>query len=360
MNRMKIISIKNMKVSMKLPQIIANLIVLIAVVFCLTTLPAGSDDAPDSEKKDAEVVKEADKPPKVSDENTDTSSSTNVDTTSSDSGEKPVKITKEIITGTSDTMDGDEKKGITILIGNAKTVRLNEDGIEIGFLNADKITLKRDPVTRKTKEIIAEGNVEIRDQEIFATCEHATMNNLTNIIVLKEKVVVLQKEDRLETKIFTYNRTTGKQTGVGGVKFKVTVTQATPVNPPEESEENGSDSQDTSTTSDKTEEKKTSPETEKESEKKSNSDSDKPDSEEKTTPSDKEKKAKKSESEEDKETEPSEPEETEPSEPEETEPSEPEETEPSEPEETEPSEPEETEPSEPEETDDEESPEEEQ
>ena len=136
--------------------------------------------------------------------------------------------TKEIITGTSKRMESYEQEGITILIDEAKTVRRNEQGIEIGFLNADKITLKRDLETGVTKEIVAEGNVEIRDQDIFATCDHAIMNNVTSTIILTDNVVVLQNKDRLETKFFTFNRVTGKQTAEGDVKFKVTVTQAAP------------------------------------------------------------------------------------------------------------------------------------
>ena len=137
--------------------------------------------------------------------------------------------TTETITGTSKRMERFEQEGITILIDEAKTIRYDEQGVEIGFLNADKITLKSDPETGTTTEVIAVGNVEIRDQDIFATCDHAVMNNLTNTVVLTDNVVVLQNKDRLETKLFTFNRTTGKQTGEGGVKFKVTVTQAAPV-----------------------------------------------------------------------------------------------------------------------------------
>ena len=144
--------------------------------------------------------------------------------------------TTEKITGTSKRMERYEKEGITILIDEAKTVRYDEQDVEIGFLNADKITLKTDLETGTTTEIIAVGNVEIRDQDIFATCDHAVMNNLTNTVVLKDNVVVLQNKDRLETKLFTFNRTTGKQTGEGGVKFKVTVTQAAPVETDENTE----------------------------------------------------------------------------------------------------------------------------
>ena len=149
--------------------------------------------------------------------------------TMSANGDGTPETTTEKITGTSKRMERYEKQGITILIDEAKTVRYDDQDVEIGFLNADKITLKTDLETGATTEIIAVGNVEIRDQDIFATCDHAVMNNLTNTVVLKDNVVVLQNKDRLETKLFTFNRTTGKQTGEGGVKFKVTVTQAAPV-----------------------------------------------------------------------------------------------------------------------------------
>ena len=153
-----------------------------------------------------------------------------------------VEPTKEIITGTSKRMESYEQEGITILIDEAKTVRRTEQGIEIGFLNADKITLKRDIESGVTTEIVAEGNVEIRDQDIFATCDHAIMDNLTSTIILRDNVVVLQNKDRLETKFFTFNRVTGKQTAEGDVKFKVTVTQAPPVDSEaDENTENGAD-----------------------------------------------------------------------------------------------------------------------
>ena len=158
-----------------------------------------------------------------------TGSTETTDSMGSNDENTTAEPTTETITGTSKRMERYEKDGITILIDEAKTIRYDEQGVEIGFLNADKITLKSDPETGTTTEVIAVGNVEIRDQDIFATCDHAIMNNLTNTVVLEDNVVVLQNKDRLETKLFTFNRTTGKQTGEGGVKFKVTVTQAAPV-----------------------------------------------------------------------------------------------------------------------------------
>ncbi|MDE0088062.1 MAG: hypothetical protein OXU23_20225 [Candidatus Poribacteria bacterium] len=308
MIRKKIISKMNTDMPCKLPQSVRNWFICFGVIICLVAFSVVADETPDTEKKDDEVVQQTEKKsadPVKSAENKNATKK--VDTPNSKSDTAETEPTKEVITGTADKMERYEKTGITILIGNAKTVRKTVQGIEIGFLNADEITLKADPETGETKEIIAVGNVEIRDLEIFATCDHATMNNLTNIIVLKDNVVVLQKNDRLETKLFTFNRTTGKQTGEGDVKFKVTVTQAAPTATPEESEETSSDSKDASETSSKTDENGDSPETKKKS------DSEKEETEEKSTPSetDKEEKDAESKAEENKESEPTESEETE-------------------------------------------------
>ena len=199
------------------------------------TAPAITNDGTSTTENNAQGI-----------ESTETTDSENAN--NNDAAAEPAT---ETITGTSKRMERYEKDGITILIDEAKTIRYDEQGIEIGFLNADKITLISDTETGTTTEVIAVGNVEIRDQDIFATCDHAIMNNLTNTVVLKENVVVLQDKDRLETKLFTFNRTTGKQTGEGGVKFKVTVTQAAPVET--EADENtegevGADEADTATT----------------------------------------------------------------------------------------------------------------
>ena len=308
MIRKKIISKMNTDMPRKLPKFVRNWFICFGVIICLVAFSVVAEETPDPEKKDDEVVQQNEKKPEAPVKPVDNKDVTkNADTPNSKSDTAETEPTKEVITGTADKMERYEKTGITILIGNAKTVRKTVQGIEIGFLNADQITLKADTETGETKEIIAVGNVEIRDLEIFATCDHATMNNLTNIIVLKDNVVVLQKNDRLETKLFTFNRTTGKQTGEGDVKFKVTVTQAAPTATPEESEETSSDSKDASETSSKTDENGDSPETEKKS------DAEKEETEEKSTPSETDKEDKDAESkvEEDKESEPTESEETE-------------------------------------------------
>ena len=199
---------------------------------CLAALTLSAEDTETDERSSATKGAE-----------TQTTENTAQKTAPAEDTGGPVEVDKEQITGTSNRMERYDKEGITILIGEAKTVRYDAQGVEIGFLNADKITMKSDPETDTTMEIIAEGNVEIRDQEIFATCDHAIMNNLTNTVTLKENVVVLQNKDRLETKLFTFNRTTGKQTGEGGVKFKVSITQAAPIST--ETDENTENSEET-------------------------------------------------------------------------------------------------------------------
>ena len=213
---------------------VRNCIVLIGILMCLILFPAIADEENNNENTDEAVVGQVEEKTVEPNNNEDDKDTIEKEETETDTEKTPANIRKEVITGTSDEMERDQKTGTTILIGKAKTLRHNEEGDVIGFLNADKITIKTDVDTGETKEIIAVGNVEIRDDKIFATCDHAVLDNLTNIITLKDNVEVLQNNDRLETKLFTFNRTTGKQTGVGDVKFKVTITQTIPE---EESEE---------------------------------------------------------------------------------------------------------------------------
>ncbi|MFB3041687.1 MAG: LptA/OstA family protein, partial [Candidatus Poribacteria bacterium] len=97
-----------------------------------------------------------------------------------------------------------------------------------GFLNGDKVTMYRNVETDELIQTVAEGKVELRDENIFATCDHATLNHIDETVDLRENVVVIQGEDRLETKHFTYNQNTGEQTGKGEVKFRVRVKRTKP------------------------------------------------------------------------------------------------------------------------------------
>ncbi|MDE0300321.1 MAG: hypothetical protein OXN17_16920 [Candidatus Poribacteria bacterium] len=113
----------------------------------------------------------------------------------------------------------DEKKGVSIWTGNVRMTRPN------GFLNADKVSMYEDAETGEYIKTVAERNVEIRDEDMFATCEHAIINHTDDTVDLRDNVIVIQNADRLEAKHFTFNRRTGKQTADGGVKFRVRMTR---------------------------------------------------------------------------------------------------------------------------------------
>ena len=111
----------------------------------------------------------------------------------------------------------EQRTGKQIATGNVKINRPN------GFLNGDKVTIYKNVKTDALIRTIAEGNVELRDEDIFATCNHATLNDESGTVDLRDNVVVIQDEDHLETKHFTYNQETGEQTGKGNVRFRVRV-----------------------------------------------------------------------------------------------------------------------------------------
>ena len=116
-----------------------------------------------------------------------------------------------------DRFEQREKDGVTIFTGNVQIERPN------GFLNADKVTIHENVETNTTERTVAEGNVELRDGDIFVTCAHADLNHLTDIIYFHDDVVVLQNEDRLEADKFWYNRRTGERSGEGNIKVRFRV-----------------------------------------------------------------------------------------------------------------------------------------
>ncbi len=116
-----------------------------------------------------------------------------------------------------DRFEQREKEGLTIFTGNVQIERPN------GFLNADKVTIYENVETNETVKTVAEGNVELRDGDIFVTCAHATLNHQTDIIDFRDDVIVLQNEDRLEADTFKYNRRTGERSGEGNIKVRFRV-----------------------------------------------------------------------------------------------------------------------------------------
>ena len=125
----------------------------------------------------------------------------------------------EAINGVAESFEQDEKKGIIVFIGNVKINREN------GYLNADKVTVYKDVETDDVIKTVAEGNVDMKDGDLLATCEHAVLNESDDTIELTGSVVVNQKDDRVEAPYIIYNRTTGIRKGKGNetevVRFRV-------------------------------------------------------------------------------------------------------------------------------------------
>ena len=135
-----------------------------------------------------------------------------------------------------DRFEQRDKEGMTIFTGNVQIERPD------GFLNADKVTIYENVETNETVQTVAEGNVELRDGDIFVTCAHATLNHVTDIIEFRENVVVLQNQDRLEADTFRYNRRTGERSGEGNIKVRFRVkTQSEPEPDSQTVEEEGAE-----------------------------------------------------------------------------------------------------------------------
>ncbi len=149
-----------------------------------------------------------------------------------------------------DRFEQREKEGVTIFTGNVQIERPD------GFLNADKVTIYENVETNETVRTVSEGNVELRDGDIFVTCAHATLNHLTDIIDFRNDVIVLQNEDRLEADKFSYNRRTGERFGEGNIKVRFRVKSQE--EPEAESQEEETDPQEEEVVSQEEEEEESS------------------------------------------------------------------------------------------------------
>lgn len=135
-------------------------------------------------------------------------------------------IEDDAIVGEADEFEQNEKTGVIILLKNVRIKRKN------GYLNADKVTIYRDQDTKKVLKTVAEGNVDMKDGEILATCENAVLNEADDTIELTGKVIVTQGDDRVEAPEITYDRKTGIRKGKGNanqrVKFRVRLQEEEP------------------------------------------------------------------------------------------------------------------------------------
>ena len=113
----------------------------------------------------------------------------------------------------------ERKTGKQVAEGKAKIHRPD------GFLNGDKVVIHKNVETDELIRTIADGHVEIRDEQIFATSDHAIIEHVDGTVHLRDNVVVIQEEDRLESEEFSYNQRTGEKVGKGNVKFRVRINQ---------------------------------------------------------------------------------------------------------------------------------------
>ena len=194
-----------MRLNIDSPQKFRSLMLLLCTL-CLTFISLSLKEAVDA----AEKEKSTPQTDKISQENTDKAREREAPAEADD---------EETINGTSDKFEQHEKEGRTVFTGHVKINRTN------GFLNADKVTIYEDVKTNEAIKTVAEGHVELRDGDIFATCDRAILNHVDDTVELQDNVVVIQNEDRLETKHFTFNRRTGKRVGEGDVKFRVRIKQ---------------------------------------------------------------------------------------------------------------------------------------
>jgi len=148
----------------------------------------------------------------------------------------------ESIDGVAEYYKQDENTGIIVLRGNVKINREN------GYLNADKVTVYKDVETDDVIQTVAEGNVDMKDGDLLATCDHAVLNETDDIVELTGSVVVIQKEDRVESPYIKYNRTTGIREGKGNdtdlVHFRVRLKKKKQEEPSEETSEDKSEKKD--------------------------------------------------------------------------------------------------------------------
>jgi lipopolysaccharide transport protein LptA len=82
----------------------------------------------------------------------------------------------------------------------SKNVKVTSDD---GDIDADKITMNLDPATRRVKEIIAEGNVRIKQGENITYSETATYFESEHKIILTGKPkIVIQQDNAFAPEIF--------------------------------------------------------------------------------------------------------------------------------------------------------------
>ena len=123
-----------------------------------------------------------------------------------------------------DKMTYDNKSGVTVLEGNAKFRRSDDD-----YLYADQITMYRDVDTDEIIKLESVGKVEMKEESMSATCEHSIFYEKENRIEFKGSIhkpaIVDSGDNRMEAPFIIYFREEERISASGllfsvGVKFQ--------------------------------------------------------------------------------------------------------------------------------------------
>lgn len=133
------------------------------------------------------------------------------------------------------------KAGITVLKGEAKIRHSNGD-----YLNADQITMYKDVKTGELIKIEAVGNVDMKEKDMTAVCEHAIFYEAEERIELESSgdspAVVDDGKNRMEAPSITYFRKEDRLEAKGNVSGHVTIEGKESEAAAEETEDLGSPS----------------------------------------------------------------------------------------------------------------------
>ncbi len=120
-----------------------------------------------------------------------------------------------------DKMTYDKKSGVTVLEGNAKFRRSDDD-----YLYADQITMYRDVDTDEIIKLESVGNVERKEKTMTATCEHSIFYEKENRIEFKGSIdkpaIVDSGDNRMEAPFIIYYREE-ERISASGLLFSVGV-----------------------------------------------------------------------------------------------------------------------------------------
>lgn len=124
----------------------------------------------------------------------------------------------EEITVDADDSSSDQKSGITTFTSIKKRVKIVRESGD--YLYADKATVYRNVETDELIKVEADGNVEMKEGEKIATCQHALINEAEDWIEMTGSAKVVEKDTVTEANKITYYRKENRLETRGNSRFK--------------------------------------------------------------------------------------------------------------------------------------------